>query len=512
MDSAAAITSTSATQPCRSASSTIRPRRGSTGRRASRRPSGVRRTWPSSGAASAPSSSSSSRPSLMLRGIGRLDERERLDVAEAEGRHLEDDRGQVGAQHLGLGEPRPGGEVVLGVEADAGARGDATAPPGALVGGRLGDRLDGQALHLGAAVVAGDPGRARVDDGHDARDGERGLRDVGGEHHAPTPVRCEHPVLLRGGEPRVEREQLGVGKGEAAQRLGGVADLPLTREEHEDVAGALGHELLHRVAHRLRLVAVVALLLAERPVAHLHRVGAARDLDDRRVVEVGGEARGVDRGGGDDELEIGPLRQQLAQVAEEEVDVEAPLVGLVDDDHLVAAQEAVLLDLGQQDAVGHHLDEGVLADAVVEADLVAHRAADLAAQLLGDALGHRPGGEAARLRVADETGGAEAELEAELGELRALARPGLPCHDHHLVLADGLEQRFAVLDDRQVGVARRGEQRPAPLPPGIVDHDRLPGLFLTFALTPLVERPSCVRRSCSSARRVPDPASRRSSS
>ena len=55
-------------------------------------------------------------------GVGRVDEREGGDVAEADGRHLEDDRRQVGAQDLGLGELGPGVEVVLGVEADADAR------------------------------------------------------------------------------------------------------------------------------------------------------------------------------------------------------------------------------------------------------------------------------------------------------------------------------------------------------------------------------------------------------
>ena len=101
-------------------------------------------------------------------------------------------------------------------------------------------------------------------------------------------------------------------------------------------------------------------------------------------------------------LRSGRCGQELAEVAEQEVDVEAALVGLVDDQHLVGAEEAVALDLGEQDAVGHHLDEGVLADPVVEAHGVADRLADLGAELLGDALRHRPGGEPPRLGVADE--------------------------------------------------------------------------------------------------------------
>ena len=67
----------------------------------------------------------------------------------------------------------------------------------------------------------------------------------------------------------------------------------------------------------------------------------------------------VDGGRGDDQLEVRPPRQQLLEVAEQEVDVQAALVRLVDDDRVVAPQHPVALDLGQQDAVGHQLDQRV---------------------------------------------------------------------------------------------------------------------------------------------------------
>ena len=46
-------------------------------------------------------------PSRIDAAVGRFDERERGDVAEAERGHLQDDRREVGAQDLGLGELRP---------------------------------------------------------------------------------------------------------------------------------------------------------------------------------------------------------------------------------------------------------------------------------------------------------------------------------------------------------------------------------------------------------------------
>ena len=331
------MTRSSATHPWCSASRIIRPRRGSTGRRARRRPTLVNRTSEParSDRSSAPSSSSSRHAVGDGAGVGRLDEREGRHVTESERGHLEDDRRQVGPQDLRLGERGPAVEVLLGVEADAGAGCDAAAAAGPLVGRRLRDRLDGQALHLRAAVVAGDASRAGVDDADDAGHGERRLGHVGGQHDPPPAVRREHPVLLGGREPGVERQDLDVRQAESSEGLGGVADLPLAGEEHEDVAGPLLRQLDDGVADRLRLVAVVTVVVSDRAVADLHRVRATGHLHHRGVVEVGREAGRVDGGRGDDHLEVGPLRQQLVEVAEQEVDVEAALVGLVDDEDVV---------------------------------------------------------------------------------------------------------------------------------------------------------------------------------
>ena len=62
-------------------------------------------------------------------------------------------------------------------------------------------------------------------------------------------------------------------------------------------------------------------------------------------------------------------------VAQQEIDVQRPLVGFVDDQRVVLIQEAVLLRFGQQDAVGHQLDVGLGARRVGEADFEADGAA-----------------------------------------------------------------------------------------------------------------------------------------
>ena len=281
-------------------------------------------------------------------------------------------------------------------------------------------------------------------------------------------------MLLGGGEPGEERHHLEGAAGvrlQVAEGVGGVPDLPLARQEHQHVTGTLVRELADGVHDRLGLVADDDLAL----VVHVPVVGRARrdqgsvadldgvhpsgDLDDRGrtstvVGEVPGEPLRVDGRRRDDQLQVGASRQQSPEVAEQEVDVEAPLVGLVDDDRVVAAELPVALELGEQDAVGHHLDPGVARRAIGEAHLVADLGAELRLQLRGQALGDRAGGDPSRLGVPDQspaTALSAAQLEADLRQLRGLPRAGLAGHDHDLVIPDRRRDVVAPAADRQLG-------------------------------------------------------------
>src|SRR3546814_7928793 len=54
------------------------------------------------------------------------------------------------------------------------------------------------------------------------------------------------------------------------------------------------------------------------------------------------------------------------------IDIQAAFVRFVDNDRVVAAQQRVALGLGQQNTIGHELDGGIWAAAVIEPYLVAH--------------------------------------------------------------------------------------------------------------------------------------------
>ena len=415
--------------------------------------------------------------------VGRLQERERLDIAQAQRQHAQDHAGQRGAADFRVGVLRPRFEIGLAVQPVASAFADAAAAALALVGAGLADRFDVQPVELAARAVALDPGQARIDHVADARHRQRGFGDVGRQHDAALGAGVEHPVLVAHRQPRVQRQHFGLAVLAPLQRLVRVADLALPGQEDQHVAARiLASDLVaggddavvdaarsvriarfgirrSGAARRVGLVRALRFGIVQRAIAHVHRIAAALHADHRRAVEVRGEALGVDGRRGHDDLEVRALLQQLLEIAQQEIDVEAALVRLVDEDGVVGRQEAVGLDLRQQDAVGHELDRGALADVLVEAHLIADRAAEFGVQFLGHAPRHRARGDAARLGAADQAGGAAAGGQAQLGQLGGLARTGLAGDHHHRVLADQLDDALGFGRDRQSRIHRRLRQR-----------------------------------------------------
>ena len=411
--------------------------------------------------------------------LGRLDEGKVFDTAQTQGLHAQNHRGQRTAQDLRVGKGRAALEVLLLVQANTNALGHPAAAPGPLVGRRLRDRLDQQLFDLAAKAVALDAGGAAVDHKADPGHRQRSLGHIGGQHDAPAAVGLKNTVLLGLRQPRKQRQHLGRAQHRLvcqvlAQMVGRLTDFTLAGQEDQDVARvrAAAPELVDRIGQRVIEVMVTRLL--EGAVTHLHREGAARDHDHRcRALATGkvvGKALRIDRCRGDDQLQIGPARQQLAQVAQQKIDVQAALVCLVDDQAVVGPKERIGLGFGQQNAVGHELDRGTRGQPVLKAHLVAHHLAQRGFKLVGDALGHAGGGDAARLCVADQVAAlarmvdaAPAHAQQDLGQLRGLARAGFATHDDHLMARDGAGNVLAPGRNgqalRKLQVQRNGKRR-----------------------------------------------------
>src|SRR6185437_2185841 len=104
---------------------------------------------------------------------------------------------------------------------------------------------------------------AGVDDVPDAGHRETRLGDVRREDDATAHTGdggpLEHPVLLGGGKPSVEREDLGgrsILRVHATHGIRGIPDLRLAGEEHEDVTRRLAVELAERAEDAVDVVSV----------------------------------------------------------------------------------------------------------------------------------------------------------------------------------------------------------------------------------------------------------------
>ena len=188
---------------------------------------------------------------------------------------------------------------------------------------------------------------------------------------------------------------------------------------------------VRHAANGVTLLVTVSLVIHQRLIADFDGVSAAGDFDDRGGTNFGLEMfrkpRGVNGGTGDDEPQVGTLGKERWEAAEEEVDIEGPLVGFVDDDGVVLVEGPVGLRFRQQHAVGHHFDQRLLDSLVGKADFVADQLVAVSgpsssARRSGD----RPSRNSPRLGVADKPADAAAEFQADFGICVDLPLPVSP--------------------------------------------------------------------------------------
>ena len=175
----------------------------------------------------------------------------------------------------------------------------------------------------------------------------------------------KNAVLLGLRQARKQWQHLGIAKQRLvrqvfAQVIRCLTNLAFAGQKNQDVTGAVrvAPELVHPISNRV--VEVVVTRLFKRPVALLHRKHAARHQNHRRRPLAGGKVvrktLRINRRRGDHHLQIRPARQQLAQIAQQKVNVQAAFMRLVNDDGVVGVELRIGLRLGQQNAIGHQLD------------------------------------------------------------------------------------------------------------------------------------------------------------
>src|SRR5690554_4798712 len=123
-------------------------------------------------------------------------------------------------------------------------------------------------------------------------------------------------------------------------------------------------------------------------------------------------------------------------------------MGLIDNQGVITIQKAIVLDLRQQDAIGHDLDPGRLRGVIGKAHLVTDLLANLFTNLLGDAGGDTARGNPARLSVANQPTNATAMVQADFWNLGGFTGAGFASDDHHLMMTDGLADVVHPITDR----------------------------------------------------------------
>ncbi|OQC73410.1 MAG: hypothetical protein BWX45_00493 [Deltaproteobacteria bacterium ADurb.Bin002] len=273
----------------------------------------------------------------------------------------------------------------------------------------------------------------------------------------------KNQFLLSGGKPRKQgQNKTRTAFGEA---FTGFADILLRGQENQNILKApLALQILH-TGHGFIDIGRFALFLfgrIQRPPANLHRVHSARDFDNRRPVKRLCEFCGVDGGGRDDHLQVFSFLQQVSQIPQNEIDVQAAFVRFIDDDRIVGQQIPISGSFRKQDAVGHDPDQGLRRCFFFKADFIRHSLTAVLAELGCDARRDADGGNPSGLRQPDDTPQTQPRLQAHLGDLRRLARSGFAGNDNDLMIPDGIDNGLAFGADGQF---RRKIQRGNGLSP-----------------------------------------------
>ena len=131
-------------------------------------------------------------------------------------------------------------------------------------------------------------------------------------------------------------------------------------------------------------------------------------------------------------------------------------MGFVNNQCVISTKKTISLNLCQQYAVGHQLDQAVGGTLIGEAHLIAYRFTHLDLELFGDAGGDGPCSDSSRLGMANKASDSAPGLQANFRYLGGFAGPGFTGDHDHLVLAEQLGNFIGSSADRQFGVGEVG--------------------------------------------------------
>ncbi len=233
---------------------------------------------------------------------------------------------------------------------------------------------------------------------------------------------------------------------------------------------------------------------------------ATLHIEHRRTGKMFCEARGLESRGRNNDAQVWTPGKNPTQITQQEIHVQAALMGLIDNQGVVGSQQRVAGDLRQQDAVGHQLDASARRGSVGKTDLVADLGTQPCSKFRCDTPGHRSRCQTARLGMADHGALTAAGFQTELGQLSGFAAARRATDDQHLMGLNRLDEGLPMAANGQIRVLHRARQRRgfnshgsapparAPRPPKLTVRRREPATRPTLR-PPGARRPRTTPRS-----------------
>jgi len=326
----------------------------------------------------------------------------------------------------------------FGPEAQANAGGGAAGATGALVGAGASDFFDEQSVDAALWVVPGDSSETGINHEPDAVNRQRSFGDVGGDDDFGLRITGDGGVLVVRWQIAVEREDDEPAAVSVANGLDGATDFIGAGHENQGVAFEAPVEFFGGDVPDWHVSG------GTRKIFDVHREGAALRFEDDARRKIFFDAGDVERGGHDDDEQIGSGSfLDLQGASESDVAVEVAFVKFVKENGGDAGEFGVVEHLPEDDAFGDVPDSGLRRGDIVEPDLVTDFLADFAAARLCDPTGEHSRREATRLEDDDFAGAELVAVEEKLGNLSGLTGAGGRGEDEPFALAGGGEKAGA---------------------------------------------------------------------
>src|SRR3989338_3227017 len=298
-----------------------------------------------------------------------IDKFELFDLINSDILHCKHNPSQANPLDFRLRELRPLAEVTLGIKPKTFSRLRTSRSSSTLFAPRF--RMENNIKTLNAAfrMKIHLLDEAAVNDIDDSVDCNRCFGYIRcNNDFALARVRRKNLLLFFPWKRGVRRNKNKVGEFHTFQGLDHSPDLIFSGHETKNIAFGLAPvNLGNRIRHDLDNHFFVHIFFAPN---HLNRKHPSRHVDDRSPVEEIRELLLVDCCRSNNNLQVAPTLKQIFEKAENEIDILAPFVGLINKNDRVAAEIRIDLKLPEQYAVRHELQRSTDRRLVVKPNLI----------------------------------------------------------------------------------------------------------------------------------------------